>query len=244
MLTLNHVKYEINEAPILRDINLHIERDEIHAVLGQNGTGKTTLGSMLMGLNGYTPLSGEILFEGQEITNLSITERSELGLTLGWQRPVSFEGVSVEQYLQISARKTGLDYKEGLRLVGLEPNRYLHRNLDNKLSGGERKRIELAAIWAMRPKMAILDEPDSGIDVISLERIADVIRKIHRAGTTVILITHREEIATIAHRASSLCAGTILKTGAPSDIIYFYRSHCKECDHVNIVRKEELDELR
>ncbi|MBN1347785.1 ABC transporter ATP-binding protein [candidate division KSB1 bacterium] len=244
MLTLNHIRYEINSVPILKDINLHIKRGEIHAILGQNGTGKTTLGSILMGLGGYAPITGKILLNGKDITNLSITERAQRGITLGWQRPVSFEGVTVENYMQLSARKSQIDYKDALEKVGLDPNRYLYRTLDNKLSGGERKRIELAAILAMNPKIAILDEPDSGIDVISLERIANVIRQIHKAGSTVILITHREEIANIASRASSLCAGIILKTGEPGDIISFYRNHCKECDHVNVVRKEELDELR
>lgn len=244
MLTLNHIKYKIDNVQVLRDINLHIRRNEIHAILGQNGTGKSTLGSILMGLISYKPHSGQILLDGEDLSNMSITERANRGLTLGWQRPVSFEGVSVERYLQIAARKSQLDYKNFLFFLGLDPERYLSRNLDDNLSGGERKRIELAAIWTMQPKVAILDEPDSGIDVMSLERIADVIRKIHKSGTTVILITHREEIANIADRASSLCGGVILKTGKPHDIIRFYRNHCKECDHVNILKREELDELR
>lgn len=243
MLELQHLKFGIGDRDILTDVTLRIRRNEIHAVLGQNGTGKTTLGSLLMGLSGYELDSGRVIFDGEDITNWSITQRSKAGLTLGWQRPVSFEGISVEKYLQISSRNNGSDYKNYLFFLGLDPDRYLSRNLDNRLSGGERKRIELAAIWAMQPKVAILDEPDSGIDVISLERIAEVIRKIRAGGTTVILITHREEIANIADQASSLCGGKILKTGNPPDIIRFYQNRCRNCEHINELAEEEIDEF-
>jgi len=244
MIELRHIKFSISGRDILEDVDLNIRKGEIHAVLGQNGTGKTTLGNILMGLSGYQVDSGQIIFEGQDITNWNITQRAQYGLTLGWQRPVSFEGITVEKYLQISARNNHSDYSHYLFFLGLEPARYLSRNLDNHLSGGERKRIELAAIWAMHPKVAILDEPDSGIDVISLERIAEVIRKIRAGGTTVILITHREEIANIADQASSLCGGKILRTGPPPEIIRFYQNRCRNCEHINELVEEELDELR
>ena len=243
MLHLEHISFSIGERSLLDDVNLHIRKNEIHAILGQNGTGKTTLGSLLMGLSGYKPEKGRILLDGTDITEMTITERAKAGLTMGWQRPVSFEGISVEQYLRLSCGANAQDYRTHLFYLGLDPQRYLHRNLDNRLSGGERKRIELAALWAMKPKVAILDEPDSGIDVISLERIADVIRKMRSTGTTVILITHREEIANIADRASSLCNGHILKTGTPQQIIRFYHNFCRDCGHVNELAKEDLSEL-
>jgi Fe-S cluster assembly ATP-binding protein len=243
MLELQNLRFNIGHRDILNGVNLRFHRREIHAVLGQNGTGKTTLGSLIMGLSGYQPNSGTIIYDGQDITNWSITRRSKAGLTLGWQRPVSFEGISVEKYLQISSRNNHSDYSHYLFFLGLDPDRYLSRTLDNRLSGGERKRIELAAIWAMQPKVAILDEPDSGIDVISLERIAEVIRKIRAGGTTVILITHREEIANIADRASSLCGGRILKTGNPMNIIRFYQNRCRNCEHINELAEEEINEF-
>jgi len=243
MIRLENVKFSIDGHAILENVTLAVKRGEIHAILGQNGTGKTTLGAIMMGLNHYKPDSGKIFFDDQDITDWSITERAQHGLTLGWQRPVSFEGITVERYLQISARQSQADYRAFLFFLGLDPERYLVRNLDNQLSGGERKRIELAAIWAMRPKLAILDEPDSGIDVISLERIAEVIRKIRAAGSTVMLITHREEIANIADRASSLCAGKIIRTGLPPEITRFYRNHCRNCEHINELAREEINEL-
>lgn len=243
MLRLENISFNIGGRKLLDDVTLHIRKNEIHAILGQNGTGKTTLGSLLMGLSGYQPETGRILLDDVDITNMTITERAAAGLTLGWQRPVSFEGISVEKYLQLSCGENAQDYRTYLFYLGLDPERYLSRNLDNRLSGGERKRIELAALWAMKPKVAILDEPDSGIDVISLERIADVIRKMRSAGTTVILITHREEIANIADRASSLCSGRILKTGTPQQIIRFYHNFCRDCGHVNELEKEELSGL-
>jgi Fe-S cluster assembly ATP-binding protein len=243
MIRLENVKFSIGGQPILESVTLAVRRGEIHAILGQNGTGKTTLGAIMMGLNHYKPDSGKIYFDDQDITDWSITQRAQRGLTLGWQQPVSFEGISVEQYLQISARNSKADYRSFLFFLGLDPERYLSRNLDNQLSGGERKRIELAAIWAMRPKLAILDEPDSGIDVISLERIAEVIRKIRAAGSTIVLITHREEIANIADRASSLCAGKIIRTGLPPEITRFYQNHCRNCEHINDLTREEINGL-
>ncbi len=244
MLKLQNLKYEIGTRQILDDVNLQVTNGEIHAILGQNGTGKSTLGAILMGLSGYQIKSGQIIFDGQDITTWTISQRAQFGLTLGWQRPVSFEGITVERYLQIAARGKNSDYRSYLFLLGLDPDTYLSRNLDNQLSGGEQKRIELAAIWAMNPKLAILDEPDSGIDALSLERIASVIQKIRANGTTIILITHREEIVNIADRASSLCAGRILRTGAPPQIIRFYQNHCRDCAHVNQPYEENFDELR
>ncbi|MBN2089825.1 ABC transporter ATP-binding protein [candidate division KSB1 bacterium] len=244
MLKLENLKFTIGTRQILDDVNLQVNNGEIHAILGQNGTGKTTLGAILMGLSGYQLESGRIIFDGQDITNWNISQRAQNGLTLGWQRPVSFEGITVERYLQIAARGKNSDYRSYLFFLGLEPETYLSRNLDNQLSGGERKRIELAAIWAMNAKLAILDEPDSGIDALSLERIAAVIRKIRANGTTIILITHREEIANIADRASSLCAGRILRTGAPPQIIRYYQNHCRDCAHINQPYEENFDELQ
>lgn len=243
MIRLENVKFGISDQAILEDVTLAVKQGEIHAILGQNGTGKTTLGAIMMGLNNYHVDSGKIYFDDMDITDWSITRRAQHGLTLGWQRPVAFEGITVERYLQISARNSNADYRSFLFFLGLEPGRYLKRTLDNRLSGGERKRIELAAIWAMRPKVAILDEPDSGIDVVSLERIAEVIRKIRAAGSTIVLITHREEIANIADRASSLCAGKIIRTGLPPVITRFYRNHCRNCEHINELTREEINGL-
>ncbi len=221
---------------ILHDLNLELYRGEIHSVLGANGTGKSTLSAVIMGLNGYRPNGGRIIFDGEDITALSIHERARRGITLAWQEPGRFEGLSVGEYLKISQRYAGdgfLSPRECLLKVGLAPEKYLARKVDTTLSGGERKRIELASVLAMKPKLAILDEPESGIDALSIDHIVDVIRTFSRTGSTVLLITHHEEVAAIADRASSLCGGAILKTGDPQLIAKFFRNHCEECPHVN-----------
>jgi Fe-S cluster assembly ATP-binding protein len=125
--------------------------------------------------------------------------------------------------------------------VGLQPLRYLSRAADTTLSGGERRRIELAAVLAMSPKLAILDEPDSGIDSLSIDNIVDVIRTLSRRGTAVLLITQHGEVAAVADRASALCDGTILKTGGPATITHFFRTHCQECLHINEPSAKEFN---
>jgi len=236
MLQLSDVSLVLDGRSILHDINLRVGESEIHSILGMNGTGKSTLAAVIMGLRGYAPTNGRILFCGEEITALPITERARRGITLSWQEPARFEGLTVREYLQVGRRlgdRKELTVEECLRKVGLAPERYLNRAVDKTLSGGERKRIELASALAMQPKLALLDEPDSGIDALSIDYIVDVIRTFSRNGTAVVLITHHEDVAAVADRASSLCGGTILKSGDPLSITRFFRNHCQECPHVN-----------
>ncbi len=239
-LRVEGLNFAVDGRPILRDLNLELRRGEVHSILGMNGTGKSTLAYALMGLNGYRPQSGRIVFNGEEITHLPVSERAKRGITLAWQEPARFEGLSVADYLRLSGRAnaTGLDPAECLRMVGLNPGRYLSRMVDATLSGGERKRIELASVLAMQPKLVILDEPDSGIDALSIDYIVDDIRAFVRSGASVLLITHHEEVARMADRASSLCGGTILKTGLPEEVARFFRNHCPECPHVNQPEEE------
>jgi len=233
MLKIENVSYSVENKRILDSINLEVQRGTIHSILGANGTGKTTLGYVIMGLSGYKPTEGKIYFEGEDITDLSITERARRGITLAWQYSTPFEGITVKDYLSIAAKQSGYDYNEALKRVGLDPTKYLHRNYDETLSGGERKRIELAAIITMRPKLAILDEPDSGIDALSMENIAHVISSMRKDGTTVLLISHNYKVAQIADVSSTLCNGKILITGNPDEVAEFFESQCEECDHVN-----------
>ncbi len=244
MLQISDLNLVLGGRAILHDLNLQVREAEIHSILGANGTGKSTLAAVIMGLSGYRPTRGQILFYGQEISHLPISERARLGITLTWQEPARFEGLTTAEYLEVSRQHAGSDFlssQECLEKVGLSPARYLRRAVDTTLSGGERRRVELASVLAMKPKLAILDEPDSGIDALSIDNIVDVIRTFARNGTAVLLITHHEEVAAIADRASSLCGGTILKTGDPSDIARFFRNHCHECEHVNEPAPVELN---
>jgi len=234
VLDLVDVGLAIGGKPILHDLNLHVLPGEIHAILGMNGTGKSTLASVIMGLSGFSPTSGNVVFRGEDITTLSISGRAKRGITLAWQEPARFEGLTVKEYLELGRHDSpggGPSPQECLAMVGLPPDRYLQRAVDATLSGGERKRVELASILSMKPRLSILDEPDSGIDALSLNHILDAVRTLAKNGASVLLITHQNEIAASADRASSLCGGTILRTGNPADIGRFFRNHCRECPH-------------
>ncbi len=231
MLEVKNLKLIVNGYPILRGINLEIKRGEIHTILGVNGAGKSSLAYCLMGSEGYRPQGGRIRFLGKDITNLSITERARMGLTLAWQESARFEGLLAREYLSL-----GTENKENrerivhaLNLVALNPKEFLDRAVDKTLSGGERKRIELASVVAMRPKLAILDEPDSGIDMLSLDDILNVIKSMRKEGSTILLITHREEMAAISNRTSLMCDGLILKTGKPKEEMDYFKLHCRPC---------------
>lgn len=244
MLDLVDIGLDIGGKQILHDLNLHVLPGEIHAILGVNGCGKSTLASVIMGLSGFSPTSGKVVFWGEEITALPISDRAKRGITLAWQEPARFEGLAVAEYMELGRHGSpdgGPSPGECLLMVGLPPERYLHRTVDATLSGGERKRVELASILSMGPRLSILDEPDSGIDALSLNRILDAVRILAKNGASVLLITHQNEIAASADRASSLCDGTILKTGDPLAIGRFFQNHCRECPHGSTPSGEVLD---
>ena len=158
LLEINNLTYTAGDKKILDEFSLSIESSEVHALLGTNGTGKSTLAYVIMGCEGYKPASGDLLFNGKTIDELKIHERAQLGITMAWQEPVRFEGINVRNYLALKSKET--DPSVYLEMVGLHPELYLHRMVDKSLSGGERKRIELASILALHPKLALLDEPD------------------------------------------------------------------------------------
>lgn len=210
---------------------MSIEPGEIHALLGTNGTGKSTLASLIMGCEGYRPGAGQMRLDGTVINDLPIHERARLGISMAWQEPVRFEGILVRDYLCLGDRNR--DPAPFLELAGLNPAQYLGRMVDKSLSGGERKRIELASVLALRPRLAVLDEPDSGIDMLSTRDIINVIEAFRKNGSSVLLITHREEIALIADRASQLCNGHIVCSGNPERVAEHYKSrHCMTCNGV------------
>ncbi len=224
---------------ILRGVNLTVERGSVHAVLGLNGSGKSTLAYSLIGSGGYAPRKGEIWFDGEDITALSVSERGKRGLTLAWQEPARFEGLSVARYMSLGMAEPDMERIRGaLEAVALDAEDYLPRFVDESLSGGERKRVELAAIYAMRPKLAVLDEPDSGIDILSLEDVAGLIRRMSEEGTTVLLISHRDEVVAVADTASLICEGQIQTTGDPRHVCDRYSHCCRPCDRAAKVETE------
>ncbi|MBC7238088.1 MAG: ABC transporter ATP-binding protein [Chloroflexi bacterium] len=226
------------EREILRGVHLAVARQSVHAVLGLNGSGKSTLAYALMGCAGYKPSRGRILFEGQEITELGISERGKLGITLAWQEPARFEGLTVERYLSLGQREPDARrVRAALEAVNLDAS-YLQRFVDESLSGGERKRVELAAVYAMAPKLAILDEPDSGIDTLSLDDIGRLIHRMAQEGSAVLLISHRDEVVAIADTASLICEGQIVQTGNPDKVCERYARCCRPCGRSERVEEE------
>jgi Fe-S cluster assembly ATP-binding protein len=230
LLMVKQLAFAVQGKKILNDLQLALEAGEVHALLGANGTGKTTLAYLVMGCAGYTPSSGEILYQGEPINALSLYERARLGITMAWQEPARFEGLRVVDYLSLG-RGASSDADGLLQQVGLQPSLYLERALDKTLSGGERKRIELASMLALKPRLALLDEPASGIDMLSIQEIVDVIQALKASGATVLLISHRQEIARTADRASYLCGGRIILTGEPDVVAEQFRTRrCVACD--------------
>ena len=229
LLEIKNITYTAGDNKILDEFSLSIESSEVHALLGTNGTGKSTLAYVIMGCEGYKPASGDLLFNGKTIDELKIHERAQLGITMAWQEPVRFEGINVKNYLTLKSKEN--DSARYLEMVGLHPELYLRRMVDKSLSGGERKRIELASILALHPKLAILDEPDSGIDMLSTQDIINVINVFKKNGSSVLLITHREEISLIADRASQMCRWKIVCSGNPEKVAEYYKSRkCLVCD--------------
>lgn len=229
LLEIRDLTFSVGPQKILDRLGLVIQRQEIHALLGANGSGKTTLAYLLMGCEGYQPETGTVLFESTDLLPLKMHERARLGLTLAWQEPARFEGITVREYLTLGQHNC--DPEPALKQVGLAPERYLHRRLDKALSGGERHRIELASVLSMKPKLAILDEPAAGIDMLSINHIIDIILALKAGGGSVLLITHQEDVALIADRASQLCAGRIIFSGSPRDAVDHFRGRtCVRCD--------------
>ncbi len=232
ILKIENLHLKKGDKYIIKDFNIEIERNLISVILGVNGAGKSSLAYVIMGLSGYKPDKGRIIFKGKDITNWSVTDRAKAGMTLAWQNPANFEGLTVREYLEIGMKNKSLfAVKEALEKVALDPILYMNRIVDKSLSGGERKRIELAAVYAMHPELVILDEPDSGIDILSLENIKKLIVDFKNNGSTVLLITHRDEVAEIGDKAFLMCSGKIINEGSPAEISDFFKDECNGCNH-------------
>ena len=235
ILRLDKTSLNLEGKQILKGINLSVEGGTIHSILGSNAAGKTSLAYLIMGCGEYIAQSGKICFMEMDITNLSVSERARLGITLAWQEPARFEGLTVRDYISVGMPvKNDLLIRDALGQVLLDSDSYLDRGVDKTLSGGERKRIELAAIFAMQPKLVIMDEPDSGIDILALDHIVDMIKKLKAQGSTVVLITHRQEVAEIADRTSLICSGCLVKEGKPNEVSAYFKEKCIPCPTKNI----------
>ena len=223
MLELKNICYEVEveneQKEILKNVNLTINEHFV-AITGPNGGGKSTLAKMIAGI--IQPTSGQILLDGEDITNLNITERAKKGISFAFQQPVHFKGLTVKDLITIAAGKkmTINEICSILSEVGLCARDYIDREINNSLSGGELKRIEIAMIFARSTKMSIFDEPEAGIDLWSFNSLIKVFEKMRdEINGTILIISHQERILDIADKIIVIANGEIEKIGTKEEIL-------------------------
>lgn len=230
MIKIKNLTFVKGQKTIINNLNLEINKNFISVIVGSNGSGKSTLAYILMGLRGYENYQGEIIYRGKSLEGLPVSKRASLGITLAWQEPAKFEGLTVKKYLESSGKKISQkDIEIALKKTGLEPENYLERFVDSSLSGGERKKIELASVYLMKPKLVILDEIDSGIDINSFKKIKQIIKDIKNQGASVILITHNLSVLNWGEKVFLLCRGNLLKVDSPYNIKSYFKKECVKC---------------
>lgn len=213
MIELQQVSLEIEgdkSFEILKDINLKFYEKKIYVVTGPNGGGKSSLAKIVMGV--YSPTSGKIQLDGQDITDFTISERARLGIGYAFQSPPRFKGLKVKDLLKMAASHNPekVNICDLLYDVGLCAQDYLNRDVDASLSGGEMKRIEIATVLARNLKVAVFDEPEAGIDLWSFQKLAETFRDIHmKYETTIIIISHQERIMELADEIIIMSNGRI-----------------------------------
>ena len=230
MLELRDIKYEVEGHEIIKGVNAKIDEGFV-AITGPNGSGKSTLAKIIAGI--ITPTSGQILFDGKDITNMSITERANNGISFAFQQPVRFKGITVKDLLTLAAGKN-TSVSEACNIlseVGLCARDYINREVNASLSGGELKRIEIAMIIARGTKLSIFDEPEAGIDLWSFNSLIKVFEKLHdQTKGSILIISHQERILDIADKIMVVADGVVSKIGTKEEILPELLSASSTCN--------------
>ena len=223
MLELKNICFSAStddgEKEILKDISLKID-DGFTAITGPNGGGKSTIAKIISGV--YKPTAGKIFLDGVDITDYSVTERAKAGISFGFQTPVKFKGITVNDIIRIASGRdiTVSDACDYLSQVGLCARDYINREINASLSGGELKRIEIASVLARGTKVSIFDEPEAGIDLWSFGSLIKVFEKMHeKIGGSIIIISHQERILDTADKIIVLSAGKLKAYGPKAEIL-------------------------
>ncbi len=224
MLEIKNLCFAVKEGEtpldIINDVSITVPDGKFIVITGPNGGGKSTLARLIMGLE--RPTSGKILYNGTDITDMSVTERAKLGIGYAFQQPPRFKGLTVRKILSIAAGKT-LSEKEScayLSRVGLCSAEYLKRELDSSLSGGEMKRIEIATLMARKPELAIFDEPEAGIDLWSFSMLVETFKQMQKeASRTTVIISHQERIMSLADEMIVIADGKVKSKGSGKDML-------------------------
>ncbi len=224
MLELKNVSFTVSEETgtrtIIKDLNLKVDDNKFIVITGPNGGGKSTLAKLIMGVKQVT--SGKIYFNGTDITDMSITERAKLGVSFAFQQPVRFKGIKVLDLIRLAAgeKLSVADACEYLSKVGLCAREYINREVNDSLSGGELKRIEIATVLARGTKLSIFDEPEAGIDLWSFQNLIQVFEDMRATiKGSVLIISHQERILNIADEIVVIRNGQVAEQGSKDAIL-------------------------
>ena len=205
---------------VLNGLDLEIPDGKLVVITGPNGGGKTTLAKIIAGI--YTQKSGKIILDGEDISDLDITQRAEKGISFAFQQPVRFKGITVRKLVELASGNTMNEHElcEILSKVGLCAREYINREVDSTLSGGEIKRIEIASVLARHTNVSVFDEPEAGIDLWSFSNLINVFQDMRKnLKGTLIIISHQERILEIADEIAVVADGKIKAAGAPDEMM-------------------------
>ena len=234
MLELRDISYHVDDEKgkdILNHINLKIE-DRFTAITGPNGGGKSTLAKMIAGI--IQPTEGKIYMDGEDITNMSITDRARLGISFAFQQPVRFKGITVFDLIRLASGKNVSieDACQYLSEVGLCARDYIKREVNGSLSGGDLKRIEIATVMARGTKLSVFDEPEAGIDLWSFQNLIQVFEQMHeKTNGSIVIISHQERILNIADKVVVIANGSVTAQGKKEDILPGLLNGNMNCRH-------------